>query len=316
MPVEKIAITDREQWLSLRRKDVTASAISALFGASEYITPLQLFLQKTGAIEEDSDEPIIDGNEISLSPMGRGTLLEDKAADMLRLLKPTWTVEKCRYYYRDADLRIGATPDLLVNDPERGPGIVQVKNPEASVYRQKWKQDDGTIEPPIDYVVQTIQEAYLTEARWAAIGAFVVSHRTIFRLIDVPIHAGIFDRIKVEVSEFWRRVERNEPYSPDYARDGALLAKLYPQDNGSQIDLRGDNEAPLFVDQLETARAAKKAAEAAEKNAKAAITAKMGEASIALLADGRRVSRKTTNRPAHEVPANSYPVIRILKGRG
>lgn len=323
MSIEKIAIDqekNRPQWLGLRHRDVTASAVSALFGASEYQTAYGLFLLKAGLIEEEGDEPIITEDEISLSPMGRGLLLEDPAEKMLRLLKPDWEVEKNRFYYRDAELRIGATPDLIVNDPKRGRGVVQMKNPQAS-YRQ-WVQEDGSIEPPLDYVIQTILEAHLTGAAWAKVGAFVVSHRTTLRLIEIPIHPGILDRIKFEVKGFWKRIETGENYPPDYARDGSLIAQLYPQDNGTEIDLTGDNALPEYVDLLETARAIKKTAETDEKLAKAVIAERMGDAAIARIADGRRVSNKSQNRNVSckhmsglFCSQSEFRVMRLVKGR-
>lgn len=316
MSIEKIAIDqakDRPHWLGLRHKDVTASAVSALFGTSEYQTAYGLFCVKAGLIEEESDEPIITDHEISLSPMGRGLLLEDPAEKMLRMLKPDWEVEKNKFYYRDAELCVGATPDLIVHDPKRGLGVVQVKNPQAS-YRQ-WIQEDGSIEPPLDYVIQTILEAHLTGAVWAAVGAFVVSHRTTFRLIEIPIHPGILDRIKFEVKGFWKRIETGENYPPDYARDGHLIAQLYPHDNGVEIDLSGDNALPEYVDLLENARASKKAAETDEKTAKAAISERMGEAAIARIADGRRISNKTQRRAGYVVEPTEFRVMRLVKGR-
>jgi len=307
MPIEKIAIENREQWLTLRQQDVTASVAGALLGVHPYTSAYGLYLLKKGLINEDPEES---------GPMRRGRLLEPVAAQILREEQPEWQIKHpCGFYYRDSEARIGATPDIVAFNEKGEPGVVQVKSVEPSIFRRDWTVDHGVVEPPLWIVVQAIIEAHLTGAMWAAVAPMVVSFGVEMPVVPVPIHAGVLDRIKIEVAAFWKRIEEGRNYDPDYARDGALIAKLYPQDNGIEIDLRGDNEAPGYVDQLEAARAAKKAAEGDEKLAKTALAAKMGDAAIALLADGRRISNKTTSREGYFVNPTSFRTLRILKGR-
>jgi hypothetical protein len=305
----KIAITSREQWLACRSQDITASIAGALLGVHPYSTAYGLFLLKSGKITEDPEET---------GPMRRGRLLEPVAVQMLREDRPDWTIHNhpIGYYYRDPDSRIGATPDVLATDEHGKLGVIQIKSVEPSIFRRDWKNEDGTIEPPLWIVCQAIIEAHLTGADWAAVAPMVIGFGVELPIIPIPIHVGILERIKAEVATFWQRIKEGRNYDPDYGRDGALIAKLYPQDNGKEIDLSGDNEMPAAIDLLETARAEKKAAEAEEKIAKAIIADKMGEASIARLADGRRVSHKTTERQGYVVAPTSFRTLRILKGRG
>lgn len=308
MPIERIAIESREQWLACRSQDVTASIAGALLGVHPYSTAYGLYLLKKGLIHEDPEET---------GPMRRGRLLEPVAVQMLREDRPQWTIEEypIGYYYRDPVARIGATPDVFAINEHGKPGIVQLKSVEPSVFRREWKTDNGMIEPPLWIVVQAILETYLTSREWAAVAPLVVGFGLDLPIIDIPIHAGIFERIKLEVDQFWQRIESGENYPADYARDGSLIVQLYPQDNGVEIDLSGDNALPEFVDLLENARAAKKSAETDEKTAKAAISERMGEAAIARIADGRRISHKTTSRAGYFVNETSFRTLRILKGR-
>jgi YqaJ-like recombinase protein len=309
MPIERIAIESREQWLACRSQDVTASIAGALLGVHPYSTAYGLYLLKKGLIAEDPEET---------GPMRRGRLLEPVAVQMLREDRPDWTIEEypIGFYYRDPAARVGATPDVFATDERGRPGIVQLKSVEPSVFRREWRTESGMVEPPLWIVVQAIIETYLTGREWAAVAPLVVGFGLELPIIDIPVHAGVFERIKAEVDAFWQRIDAGRPYDPDYARDGSLIAQLYPQDNGVEIDLSGDNETPLFVDQLENARAAKKAAEADEKTAKAALSSKLGEASIALLSDGRRISHKSQTRKAYFVNETSFRVLKVLKGRG
>jgi hypothetical protein len=308
MSIERHKIENHLQWMGLRQKDVTASAAGSLLGVHPYITAYGLYLSKAGLISDDMEETPV---------LRRGRLLEPVAVQMLREDKPDWTIHNhpVGYYYRDPDARIGATPDVLATNEHGKLGIVQIKSVEPSIFRRDWKNEDGATEPPLWIVCQAIIEAHLTGAEWAAVAPMVVGFGVELPIIPIPIHAGILERIKSEVAAFWKRIEDDDPFPPDYGRDGALIAKLYPKDNGTEIDLSSDNELPEIVDKLVAARASKSAAEADEESAKTGIKAKLGEASLAHLADGRRISFKTQRRTGYVVEDGTTRPIRILKGR-
>lgn len=306
--IEQIKIENRPQWLGCRKAAVTASAAGALLGVHPYMTAYGLFCEKKGLIADDmEDTPVL----------RRGRLLEPVAVQMLREDKPEWTVEEypVGYFYYDPETRIGATPDVFVTDENGRRGVVQVKSVEAGIFRRDWKSESGTIEPPLWIVVQALIEAKLTGREFAAVAPMVIGFGIEMPIIDIPIHDGVFDRIKLEVDQFWKRIAEGRQYDPDYARDGSLIAQIYPQDNGVEIDLSGDNALPEYVDLLETARASKKAAETDEKTAKAAISERMGEAAIARIADGRRISNKTQRRAGYVVEPTEFRVMRLVKGR-
>jgi predicted phage-related endonuclease len=314
MSIERIQITDRQQWLELRKRDCTASTVGALLGVSEYQTRYGLWALKSGLTAEEPDDPVIDDYSITISPMGRGTLLEDKAGELLRLLKPNWIVKKCNEYYRDPAARLGATPDFLANDPDTGDLIViQVKNPEQSIYRKKWRQDDGSIEPPIDYVAQAIVEAHLTGATRAYVGALIIGHQTEFRLIEAPIHEGLIDHIRLKVAEFWAMVEAKTPPEFDYERDAGTIARLYGTDDESTIILDGWNAAVPLADEDAVLAEEIKGRADRRKAIKAEVLAKIGPAAIAML-DGRIfATARTVNKKAYAIAATSYRDLRIKR---
>lgn len=315
MPIEKIAITDRDQWLAMREQDVTASIAGALLGVHPYSTAYGLYLQKSGRIHDDPEESVA---------MRRGRLLEPVAVQMLREDRSEWKIEEypVGYYFRDPEARVGATPDVFATNEKGELGIVQIKSVEPSIFRRDWVQEGGLVEPPLWIVIQAVIEAKLTGRKWAAVAPMVIGFGVEMPIIPIPVHDGIFDRIKAEVASFWDRIASGQPYDPDYARDGSLIAKLYPRGNDAiEVDLSGDNEIPAAVDLLETARRIKKDAEQDEKTAKAVIAAKMGEASFARLADGRRLSNKNQDRDVKckhvdglFCSQSNYRVLRILKG--
>lgn len=315
--IERWPVTDRAAWLARRQDDVTASAIGALLGVHDYQTALGLYALKTGLVAEDEAAPVLTETSISLPPMLRGNVLEDDALDLIRMLRPTWAVDPCGFYYRDPAARIGATPDALALDPERdGLGIVQIKTVEPSVFRTKWMDaETREISPPTWIVLQAIVEAHLTGASWAAVAAMVSGFSLDLHIVEVPIHAGILDRLKGEVAAFWRGVEAGQAPDPDLGRDGALLERMW-RGGGPEKDLTGDNEVLELVAEREALSASKSAAEKRLREIKDALLAKVGpEASVARLADGREITTKRVERGAYEVKASSYVDLRIRQAK-
>jgi predicted phage-related endonuclease len=289
--IERIKIESEEQWLDLRKQDITASVAPALLGIHEFMTPYKLFNQKAG----------LTGDE-ETAPMLWGKALEPVAADIIRRQRYDWEVTyPVGYYYRDVAARIGATPDLQFVDTKGRRGNVQIKTVSPWSYK-KWYNGE-TIEPPLWIAVQAIIEAKLTGAEVCYVAAFSPFAED-FRipLIEIPLHGELYEKIKAEVAEFWLRVEESRPYPPDYKKDAAEIAERYPVDLGTEVDLSGDNEAAAAFDRLAGARTAMSEAKEIEGAAKAELAHKMGEAAYALLADGRRISFKSQTSKGKECP--------------
>ncbi len=306
--VSRHAIENREQWMALRERDVTASVAGAVLGIHPYQTPYGLWALKSGKVEADMEET---------GAMLRGTMLEPVAIEMLRRLKPTWLIDyPLGHYWRHDAVRIGATPDVLVVDPERqGFGVVQVKTAEPMIFNRSWRDPDTReIEVPLWIAVQALIEAKLTGASWAAVAVMRVGHGVDFDVIDIPIHEGVWARLVDEVRAFWKRVETDNAPDIDFARDGALIAGFYPDDDGSTIDLSGDNRIVAILDErrgLKEAEAAGAEAAKRRRDLDAEILAKLGTATTGRLADGRFVSAKTVRRSGYSVQPSSYRPVKI-----
>jgi len=314
--IEQWEITDREAWLARRQQDIGASEIGALLGVSDYETPYSLWTRKSGLIERDQDRTVITEEKITLSPLGRGLALEPLAIDLARQLKPKWTIKRGTTYFRDPDARLGATPDAFANDPDRGFGLIQFKSIEPSVFRQKWINADGEIEAPLEYVVQVNQEAMLTGAAWAVIGVMTISFTVDLLLIEVPVHAGVQERIRAEVPEFWRRVEERDAPPANYARDGeTICGMLRESDPGTVIDLSGHNRIrELGARQTELAAMIKSAQD--ERSAiRAEILEAIGTAETAMVDERIFATAKTIRKKEFLMKATTYRDLRIKEIR-
>lgn len=305
--IEEIKVSSAAAWHRERAKDVTASVVGALLDSHEFTTRFELWSLKAGKL----DAKDIDDDEA----VRRGRLLEPVAVQLMREVRPHWQIThntgRHTVYFRDPAARLGATPDVIAIDPERGKGVVQIKSVEAGTFRRKWQAEDGLIEPPLWIALQAIVEGYLTGSEWAAIAPLVISHGIDMPIIDVPIIPAVIERLKEESLEFWRSVEAGEPPAADFYRDADVIERMYARDEGEEIDLSKDNRILDLIAQRHELRA--KAKQASEELAAvdAEIKHKMAGASLAHLAGGAKITWRQQRRAAFSSPAQMIRVLRV-----
>jgi predicted phage-related endonuclease len=305
--IERHPITSREQWLELRRQDVTASDVAIVCGEGAWGSLAQLYADKKGL-----SPPLTDSGVLKRGRWGEAAVFEALADE-----RPEWELRRAKIYLRDSDLRLGCTPDGFALAPGRdGIGIVQAKTVSRSVFYQKWVQgDDEFAIPPRHYMLQTLTEEMLAETTWGVIAVVINGeYDWDFRLFDVERHAEAEARIKTKVVEFWQHyLDPNimPPFEPQ--RDAELIKALYPEDTGTTVDLSADNRAAQLVDDLSETQAALKRLGDSEKTIKAELQAKMGENTFGVLADGRCLSWKLMHRRGYTVEPTDYRQFRILK---
>lgn len=305
MAIEIIHPTDRVAWLRARKRDVTASAVGALFGEHEFYTLMDVWADKTGRIPTTIEET---------PAMQRGRLLEPVAIALMREKYPEWEIHHnaaANIYYRDTDARLGGTPDAIVRAPGRGKGVVQIKSVEASVYRHKWLDGEGYAEAPVWIALQASLEAYLTGADWAAVAPLIVGHGLDMPLVEVPLIDGVVDAMKAKSAEFWRMVEEGRQPPADFARDGALIERLYAfGDESHEIDLTGNNRIRnLMVERAVLKAEAGDALDRVEE-IDTEIKATLGNAFVAHIGDGRRITWKPQKRAGFFVEPKITRVLR------
>jgi hypothetical protein len=296
---------DYEKWHALRAKVVGASEAGALVGEHEYLTYWGLWARKSGKL------PAIDDNEA----MQRGRYLEPVAAQWIRDRNPTWDVVAPRAHWADHEFGIGCTPDLLVDDPERGAGVIQIKSVAPSVFRTSWRGESDVIRPPLWIAIQALVEAYLTGAKWAAVAPLVVDFGIECPVIDIPLHPGIVEHLKTEALGFWQKVLSGEEPSPDYRRDHELIRAALRKEDGSEIDLSQDNELPQLLDDREAAKRIIKDTTTHLDEIDGRLLHKLGAAAIGRFKGGY-ISAKTINKAAYAVKATSYRQLRVVRDKG
>lgn len=314
MLIERITAGTREQWLDLRKNDITASVVGALFGVHDYQTPYGVFALKTGLTQEDPEES---------DPMKRGRLLEPVAVQLLREERPAWSITHNTgpnaIYLRDPSINLGATVDVFADCPQRGLGVVQIKSVQADHFRRKWiDPETREVTPPLWIILQTLTEAHLAGAAWGAVAPLVVDHGIDLPVIEIPIHQEMIKKIRNQTRNFWTMIEEDREPDVDFAKDAALIHRLYAQDDGSSVQLTGNRIVELLARRAELKVDEQKGA-AAEKERRVIdteIISMLGNATVGLTVDGTQVSAKTTHRKGYEVKPSSYRTVKVKPGAG
>ena len=294
---ETVEITSRGQWLDLRRRDVTASAIAALFDAHPYITRQQLADRMRGA--SDAGTSTVPDN----SAMRRGRVLEPGVAVAVCEDRPHWTLTKAQTYHRLPDHRIGATPDYFIDstDGDAGRGILEIK----TVSPQRWEEWRAQV--PLAYVLQTLTQLMCTGCQWGWIATMVTSQSLPVYYTDVKRHAAAEQRILSAAASWWADFDSGR-LAP--AAEATGLSEMF--DDGSSIDLSDDNELPALLDE----RALLKGCVAAEEKRLGEIDYqiknRIGKARSAWL-PGWQLTFTTSHRKETILPARDIRTLRIRR---
>jgi predicted phage-related endonuclease len=305
---ERVAITSRDHGLAERRDYIGGTEVPIVLGEGSYGSAAELYAEKKGL-----RPPLIDSGVLRRGRWGEAAVFEALAEE-----RPEWNVQRARVHVRDTEHRFACTPDGFATAPDRdGIGIVEGKVIARSRYRG-WLDfpDDhisGPATPPTAYTLQTLTGMMLNDCSWGVLAVLINSEFDwTLRLFDVERNPAIEDRILDRVDAFWRdHLDANvmPPFEPQ--RDAELVRLLYPKDNGTEIDLTGDNRTLTLVDEWTETSAALKRLKDSEKAIKTELQGKLGEHTFGRLADGRRLSWKHQHRKAHTVAASDFRVLRL-----
>jgi len=302
--IERIPIVDRAQWLELRKQDVTASTVAALFGMHPYQTIAGLHAEKHG-VEFDQVDP-------EAEVVRRGLVLETVVAGEVARLRPEWQIERANVYLRDRRLRLGATPDFFILGDPRGRGVLQTKTVGATKYKRDFGEDGTT--PPFWMTAQCLTEMHLDGAAFGALGILVLGEFTFKTVvIEVPRHPAAERKITAAVAQFWVTSTAGEVPAIDYERDGALLAVMFPEaEPGKVVDLRSDNRIGELLERRERLGEEMKTSKTELEMIDTELKEKLGDAEGALVR-GWRLTFKTIRRKAYEVKATAFRQLRVVR---
>lgn len=252
-----------------RRSHVGAAEVACLFGANPWLTEYELWHRKAGNI----DEPEF------------GT--EERQQWGLRLEPVIYEAAAERYGYQLREpvahlsngLGLGGHPDRRVTDPDRGPGIVEIKTTDAQQFG-KWGD-----EPPLNYLLQAQTYAGLDRCNWVDIVVLIGGNR--LERFAYDFRLSIYREIERRVAAFWESIAAGDPPVPNPSHDGATLLRILGEPTDEVADLSGDNYADELARQYISAKAT--AAEFVDRaeRAKVELLIKIGAAGRAVLPNHR-----------------------------
>lgn len=303
--VECHPIISREEWLTWRKQDITASRTGALFDVSPYETSLKLYAEQRGVEFEHKPEDKV---------MRRGRWLERVVGEAVAELRPEWAVEAVNAYYREPSLRLGGTPDFWILGDTRGRGVLQAKSVAPSVLAKSW--DQGRV-PPEWIVWQLRTEMLLTNAAFGAIGALVVDPFNMDCFIfEVARDPEAEQLIIAAVETFWNNVTNGIEPQPDFSRDAevikALTSRVTP---GLTRDLSANNELPELLEQRAALMASIGEMKARCEAIEAEVKYLLGDAEQAAGLNSWRITYKLESRKEYTVKARTGRVLRIRDKR-
>lgn len=266
---------DRAAWLLLRLTGVGASECAALFGDSKWMSEFSLWLEKTGALEarDLSDNEAIEW----------GVELEPVIASVYQR-KTGRRVELSRQLIRSkAHPWALATLDAWTwRDGVRMP--LEIKTT-SGMNAEDWV--DG---PPVYYEWQIQQQMLVTGEPRSSIACLIGGNRFVW--IDRERNEAMQRRLVHAGSAFWQRVVDGDQPAPDGSEASTTaLRRLYPESNGTELQLPG-----TFLDvafELEDLKGRAKVTKARIDTLENMVRDALGNAPRGFLPDGSSWSNKT-----------------------
>lgn len=277
---------DDKQWHDERRMGVGASEAAALCGCSPWMTPLGLYLRKTGEL---IDEPT--------TRMRFGLYFEMAIKDAYEN-ETGRTLEKPPRILRHADAPwMIASLDFWADDR-----VVDAKK--SSERAAEYYGPSGSSEMPRNYYLQLQQQMAVSGRDLGELAVLIGDDD--FRILHCDRNQSVIDHLIEIEREFMDAVERREPPLPDFkhATISDLLAQLEPE-VGSIVDL--DDDAAKLAIAYDVIGKQIREAEKLRDKVKARLLFAVGDAETAYLPRGLgKITRKIVDECQYAVTRKSY----------
>ncbi len=262
-------------WLALRAKHVTSTQVSALFGMSQRLTPYELWNIKAGTIADTF---------AATERTEWGLALQDSIAQKIAA-DNGWRIRRMDDYLYDADERIGSSFDFIILNAAEGRANLEIKNVDALVFRNEWREVDGLLEAPDHIEIQAqhqmemlASDADYDDIRTTYIVALVGGNRAVTLRRDRYADVGL--AIRQKVREFWQSIADNIPPPVTLPDDAAIVQQLYRLSDGSVVE--ADESLAAMVKSYHDACLAIRTAEETRDSIRAELLLRIGPAAKVL----------------------------------
>ena len=280
----------REDWLAVRKKGIGGSDAAAAVGLSPYVSPLELWLTKTGRDAHLAKPDPTDTTE----PIYWGTLLEP-------IVAAAYTQQTGNRVRKvNAILQHPTVPFMLANlDREivGVPGVQILECKTAGEFGARlWR--DGVPE----YVQLQVQHQLAVTGKRAAEVAVLLCGQAL-EVHRIERDDVLIVRLIELERQFWRYVETDIPPPADGSESAdRALRCLYPKDAGSTLDFSQDSRLSATFADLVAVRAEIDARVQQEARLKQTIQQAMGEASRAVFETGEVSFKRSKDGTGIDLP--------------
>lgn len=305
---------NRTEWLQERRKGIGASDAAAVLGISPWKSRYTLYQEKIGEIplEEEMPEYVYWGSQ--LEPAIREHV--EKYYETSIGYREFRIIQSRNFFWMLATLD-GEFPHVpeqvaiaLGWESNLGagnyiPGVLEIKT--ASAYSAKdWSDEEW----PLYYQVQCQHQLAVTGYTWGVLAVLIGGQQ--LKLFPFERNQKFIDGLIREEARFWQQVENRTPPELDgTASTAATLRRLYPEDDGSEIELPA--ESLLWDAERREAQQSIKEQKDIIHDCEAKLKAAIGKHTYGVLPDGGRYAWKTQEKRGYYVDPCKFRVLRRMK---
>jgi len=287
----------RDEWLESRRKGIGGSDCGAILGFNPYKSAFGVYVEKVEGSTFEGNIHTEFGNW--MEPHIR----EEFPKRFKRKEKIDIHVSECPFVLQhpEVDYFI-ANLDGIVEHPEHGTGIIEIKTASELQWRQ-WEDD----EIPDSYYAQIQHYLNVTGLPYAYMVA-LVGKRLLWKY--VPRNDEFIKLMSERLREFWEKhvIPKVPPAPAGIQEDFEVLKGMYPEEERDKIlelpEFQGDYDRYKEIDkQIKELQQ--------EQNAiKQRIMQEMGDAELAFIGN-KKVTWKTVNRKGYTVGPKTFRMFRI-----
>ena len=232
---------DREDWLQVRKQGIGSSDAAAACGLNPYMSMLELWMIKTGRMQNDLDKQ----QEQGYSPLYWGNQLEPLIAEHYQHK----TGNKVRrvnavLQHGDEDLHF-----MLANLDYAVLGSDEVQVLECKSVGQ-WGAKNWRNGIPLYVIIQVQHQLAVTGKQAAHVCVLMCGHES--KLFKVERNEQVISSLIAAEKLFWWHVENDMPLAVDSSESAAkALQQLYPEhDPANSIDFTNLPEIDTLFDEL------------------------------------------------------------------
>jgi putative phage-type endonuclease len=284
----------REQWLEERKSTIGSSDVAAILGLSKYQTPFQLYQEKVGEVEPESEN----------AAMEWGTELEQFLADMFVKRHPGLQVKRdhkvrTHFNYGWATCNL----DRIVRSPGALPVILELKT------ATEWAVKNWDAEVPTAYYAQVQWQMFVTDIHHAIIWVGVLDSRRFIEL-SIAYDSEFIQKMWGLVVSFQEAVVARDPSHIQLFQTD--IERIRPEE-GSRKQANDEIIKAVFhlrKTQLEIAELEKY-----ERGLKDRLRNFLGENEALVDGDSVLATYKLIKKDAYTAPASAYRVLKITRNK-